>query len=524
MWILLVGILSYKSRFWINVDTIGSLDSARHFQNLSIIDGLNAYFGIVYALFLSFLPLINLSSWFYVHLLIGFLILFSQYFIYKSLLYLNVNSFIATIISFIWGLSHFSTGGALYATADVPLCFIGSIILYIIIKSDRLPEIITLQKGIYLGCLHGIAWLTKTVALFGLTIFPIIAILCNYINTKRFKYYFPNSLQRSIIFLVSYFLPLIFLIVLWLIGSHSKYKRFTLGDSGAHVYELYVNHSEVLIQSRDKARYLLPEWGTHWWSDISKNLNCWDYSIHFNYNNQINRILSNMYWFISNQLYISIDIIIIILIGSIYILYIILKKKENILSWMITPIISIFTLLIYSMMNLIARFLPFITLFSLPAFAIIVNKKYKKNTESAICILVLLGFMFISNLIITGYIIKYMAPGPEHFNIVNDIVRYEANIKGVNSIGGYIKEDDWYHHAMVGFILGKKAAEIIKQNKETNKYIATFKPEWVILVGPKDNETEKTIYINDERYNIVNKYIWRKHRENKKMELYKIKE
>jgi hypothetical protein len=511
-WILFVLWVSYKCRFWINDDTIGSLDSARFLKEFKIVGAINAYWGVGYAAILSFIPLTGAKSWFYLHLCIAVLILLAQFFIYQSLIIMKIRKLLATFICIIWGASNYATGGAIFVTADVPLCLVGSIFLMIVVKQRTFVNIMNMKNGLILGLLHGLSWLTKMAALPALLIFPLIIFLKSVYNALRSKC-FDLEIKRSIIFLMSYFIPLLILILLWNLGCQAKYGRYTLGTTALFNYVAFVDRSESLDKATDLARHNIPLWGTYWWSDISINLTGWDFTMHYNLNKQLNRIKFNItYAFSDRELITGIIDMLIILTALIYIIIIFIKNKENEI-WVFLPLLSLNILLMYLCSNFFSRYYPFAALFSLPAISELIErflhgsgKLLKKMAQ-----IFLLGALM-HGIAAMAYASLVLAPGGEHFAIA-ELIRQQNRgtdlygpIGYFDSVRYFDSVHGWFHHGRIAFLLGAQTAEIRKIAGDCCNFSATFEPKNILIVSKKAEKIAEMVRVDSRWFRNIGSY------------------
>ena len=172
-------------------------------------------------------------------------------------------------MTIIWGAANFTTGSALFMTADVPLSFFSSIYMWWAVKYYFKGQMQRPLSAGFLGFLHGIAYVTKMVALIALSIVPFLVSLTFICKCETSGSYIKYNLTKPLRFLFYYFLALLIIICLFSYGCFLKYQRFTIGDTGTYNYGLYIAKSNNLLLTQAAGRRSLPKWGTYWWSDIS---------------------------------------------------------------------------------------------------------------------------------------------------------------------------------------------------------------------------------------------------------------
>ncbi|MDH3689894.1 MAG: hypothetical protein OEU36_10490, partial [Gammaproteobacteria bacterium] len=145
LWLPFTVFVTYQCRYWVNSDTIGSLDAARAIRELDLTFAVNGYFGSGFAVLLSALPDSNLQSFFAHHLLSTAVILLTQYTIYQTLRLLRIRTLISGLLATVWAAGMFATGPGIYLTADIILCFLSALYVYFVVKglvlqSEEMPQ------------------------------------------------------------------------------------------------------------------------------------------------------------------------------------------------------------------------------------------------------------------------------------------------------------------------------------------------------------------------------------------------
>jgi hypothetical protein len=508
-WILFLVLVCYLTRYWINHDVIGSLDSARYFRHLQFKEAFNAYWGVGYALLLTLLPLNNATSWLQAHLLVGLLILISQLFIYRALLALNVRNYLATILCIIWGATNFSTGAGLFITSDIPLVFFASIFLFVAIKSDLAGTLTHPGPAALLGTLHGLAWITKTVALPGLILFPGLVFLRGLFAERDFVA-LQAKLLRGLKFIAAYSLPLLIMVGLWAAGSYSKYGRVTLSESSTYNYALYINKSDQLHKAKDEARHELPKYGTYFWSDIGASFTDWDHKILFNFNNQINRALYTInYFFVSENIRDGCVILLLFVLSILGCFFLRGQTKEYLLLGILS-VVGWFIIFIYSSVNLVSRYLPFAVIFLLPVCAVFLDQLLQKQKNFLkISVFAILLFGLAHGLASMTYTAIFLAPGGEDFAIAKFLKTQNTSQKSLGPLGAYLGRYDYvHHHAVIGYLLKVQAAEIKPIGTAGSHFTASFSPNTVLLGTSPREPAPAMILVNQREYKKIYSCVW----------------
>jgi hypothetical protein len=492
--------VSYQHRFYINNDTIGSLDSAKYLRRLEIGQAINASWGIGFALLLSFTPNIT-NSWFEIHLLMMGLVIGCQFLVYRSLLHLGIKKPIAGMLSVIYGASTYGTRSALFLTADIPLCFIASIYLYVVSKSKvplRIPGRI---DSVLLGFLHAIAGLTKTIALLSLMPLPFLTILrlwCEKDKIKRIAY-----------FSLAYFGSFLLVLSIWSYFCSIKYRRVTFGDAPAYNYALFVLSSPQLLKAEEKARHALPVWGTYWWSDFALSLVDWDHAIHLDVSAQLKRILYNVIDFTGHpDFLLSLVSLLLIALGVVGSFLANGERKSLFMPSSSTMLISLFALSMYLCTLFLARYLPFVTLFCIPSCADMIQRQIRICPKVCKKLIVVLACLAVLHGAVIAFLSSiYIAPGGEHFAIVQAI---RASGKPVGPIGAFLAEGTrLYHHGVIAHLLGVKAAEIRSQG-DVSKYMSEFVPMIVLLAFPGNRAVPSVVTVNSQEFELIGVWVYGK--------------
>jgi hypothetical protein len=519
-WIIFVIWVSYKIRFWINNDTIGSLDSARYIKSFQLIHAINGYWGIGYAALLSLLPLRDINSWIQVHLLVAALILISQILIYRSLLYFNVSQGISTAFCIIWGAINYSTGGAIFITADTTLCLFASLYLFIFVRAEKTNTIYEPSSNLLLGSVHGIAWLTKTVALPGLALFPVLLSLRIIIDSNGLK----SKLLKLIKFMLLYSLPLLIIFLFWGIGTYKKYGRFTFGFSSAHAYALCVDKSEKLLKAREKASHRLPLYGTYWWSDIGLSLTNWDFRTHFNLKKQLRRFPENIKEFISSDAKLIGFAIIILFLFSLYACF---RLRYHKIKWysilLLITAVGYSIIIIYSAVLLDPRYLSFATIYLLPICAVYSDIIFRNGNQlEKYCVSVIILLALLHGIGTMTYIALYRSPNDSDFYIAKKIKEMYKSPKLYGPIGAFLNTRfQIHHHAVIANILKCQTAEITPIKSNLSVFSASFSPKTVLFVLNPSTRTPSQITVNSKRYEKLYSRIWEKGKEKTEIIIYK---
>lgn len=386
LWGLFNVAASVRFRFWINSDTVGSIDSARALQSLDIPNFINAYWGTGLALFLSLLPLERPSSWVTVHLVVGTLLFLSQLFLYSVVRRNGASRWQATGTAMAWGLSCYATGSAVFVTAEPVLCFFAAAYLFLAFRTPWHEARIPYWSAAGLGLLHGLAGMTKTIAFPTLLIFPTVCVFLDVVSTFREGLQGAKMLQtfrKWSLFLLCYGSLLLVLLIPWGMLTKAKYGRFTLGDSASYNLAKFTRGEEEILSAEWNARYDLPTWGSYWWSDLALTVERSDRSIEFDLPAQVNRMIYNAELFLSGGRHLR-D-------GWPSLLLIVLAFAAMLISWrcwertvaIAFGCVAVATVFAYLGSVFLCRYFPYATLLAIPMAALFLNRLSGPMTGSS---------------------------------------------------------------------------------------------------------------------------------------------
>lgn len=510
-WVILLLITAYKCRFWISIDTIGALDAAREIRKFDMVNAIS-YWGLIFPLLLSLLPLSNPTSWFAIHLLMAFTIILTQLVLFKTLRNWGSGVTISMTLCLIWGASCYPTAGAIFLKEDIPLCLFAALYVYAI-SDDKNGYIYSSSKTLFLGFLHGIASLTKLIALPSLFCIPLILTFYRYDALKH-----QGICKKSIIlsifkFLIYYIIPLIIILSCFILGSYKKYGRLTLGDMGFYVYSNRAKNNDDFNVTLLKARLELPRWGTSYFSDLNLTLNNIDHRISFNFQRQIKMIIENIF---DPKLYLEgFSVISIIIFGIISSFYHILGQREkraktDFLYWL--PLVSILILTEYSLTQFFSRYIPFAAIFSLPSVGLGCTKivDRTKNSAARISLYLFLLISFLHGAISMIGISFKLAPDAKIFSISN-IIKQHIGERCKRPIGAYyLKKTNTQPNAFIAHILETNTAEITELDDKRTKFKATFKPETVLIICSANDNEPRDLTVNNMEFVKFGSYLYRK--------------
>lgn len=511
LWIILNLIVCYQCRYWINNDTIGSLDSARHLRAFNLLGAVNASWGVGFAFFLAFLPLGEItSSWLLVHLLAMFLLLLSQFFIYRSLRRLGIPALIATALSIIWGSSNYATGSMFFMTADIALCLLGSVYLFLAVRTRLTDQPINFCKVFLLGTLHGLAGITKTIAFPGLLLFPLSVIIVTILTDSKRDFTLRLVLRRGGRFAVSYFAPLVLLISAWGIACWLKYGRFTLGESTAYTHAMFVQQSQQIQVAKEIARHRLPGWGTYWWSDFGLSMQqVQSYGIHFNFSDQIDQVIHNLLSVLPGGQNFRMGAPLLAVFVLVFVSWFLRRLYFDsfpALIWILS-LTSFLTLFLYLNSLFYARYYPFAVLFSIPLCGFVLSWLWSRFEKVPRMLLVL----FLSIAVAHGvasmiYGAIFHAPTGQHFEVA-EVVREECT----GPLGAYFDSErrSPYHHGFIAYLADKRTAEILPTENDDSKYEASFMPGCLLLVTSPRSVTSQSISVGSRHFAEAGFWIWR---------------
>jgi hypothetical protein len=520
LWLVLVIWVCYHTKFWINNDTIGSLDVARSLRQMDWRHAVNLHWGMVYAALLAVLPLKGATSWLQIHCLNGILLVGSQLCLYLSLRRLGVRHSISTLLCLAWGAANFASGGAVYITSDVTLGFMGSLYLYALVRAGTLERISSWRWALLLGLLHGLAWMTKNIALVGLAAVPLMVSAKLGLDSGR-KLFRKERFSRILTFLVAYAVPILFLAVVWGAGIKGKYSRFSWGDSGAYNYAYFVRQAPELNRAIEAARLRLPPYGTFWWSDISLSLAGWDHQIHFNLPDQIKTVIHNLKnYFSGREILQGAGLLGLLCLGWAGLAAPALRKTGDYFLISVLSAVSGFILLMYLSVFLSSKYLPFPVLFLLPAggrWAENIFQTQKRPRQ--ILISILLAACILHGIAAAVYASLRLAPQGEHFAVAGFIHDHRGSEKDPGPVGAYLyPQANLYHHGVIAHLLDAKTAELTRIND--NFFSALFMPKIVLLVLPAEGAVPVAITVNGKQFVLAQSWVWGKLEKREKLVLY----
>ena len=522
LWLVLVIWVCYQTRFWINNDTLGSLDVARSLRQMDWRQAVNLHWGMVYAILLAFLPLGDASSWMQIHFLNGILLVGSQLFLYLSLSLLGVRKSINTMLCLAWGAANFATGGAIFITSDVTLCFVGSLYIYALVRARTLERITRCRCALLLGLLHGLAWMTKNIAFIGLASVPLMVSLKLILDSYGKLFLEKERLYRILTFLVSYSLPILLVMVVWGAGIKSKYGRFSWGDSGAYNYAYFVRHSPELHRSIEAARLRLPPYGTYWWSDISLSLTGWDHQSHFNLTDQIRTVFHNLkHFFSSLEIAQGAGILCLLVLGLAGAPVVALRKTDYFFLILLLSSVFFFIFLMYLAVLFSSKYLPFPVMFLLPAGGLLAENIFQTNNRPLkVLISIMLAFCVLHGSGAMVYASLRLAPEGEHFAIAKFIRDSRGSNKNPGPIGAFLyPQANLFHHVVIAHLLNTKTAELHKIN-DNFSFSASFIPKIVLLVLAPDGAVPNSVEVNGKHFVRANSWVWGKLYKKNKLILY----
>jgi hypothetical protein len=510
LWPIFLLWVSYETRFWINNDTIGSLDCARQLRTLALERAVNPYWGFGFAFLLSLLPLEGAGSWLQIHLLTGLLVIGGQVFLYLALTRLRIRSSLAGALSLAWGASNYASGGALFLTSDPLLGFLGSIYLFLFIKSA--PEIFAPKKAWPLGLVHALAALTKTAAFFTLFFLPLVLSVQELLRGGPGSS-LKNRAVRLATFNLFYLLPIFIIFSLWGAAVTAKYERFALWEAGIYNYARYVRGSENLALAEDLARHQVPRDGTYWWSDIAGSLSGWDHRAYFDRRDQVACLKRNLtYIWFGPGLACGAALLALLLVSWLGSPLLAKQGEGSREIALITASAALGIFLTYSLVHLLPRFLPFAAIFALPGCGLLLERVFRGRQKFG----KILSVTFLSLAILHGvgamaYASLMLAPGGEHFALAREISARKIPGKAPGPLGAFLASDGFmYHHAVLAYLLRLRTGEIRPASPDGCRYTATFRPHLVLLVFPAGDPAPVKIEVDARTFERVSSCIWGK--------------
>lgn len=521
LWLVLVIWVGWQTRFWINNDTIGSLDVARSLRQMDWGRAVNLHWGMVYAALLALLPLGGAASWLQIHLLNGLLLVVSQALLYLSLARLGVRRVLATLLTLAWGAANFAGGGAIYITSDVTLGFVGSLYLYALVRAGTLGRISSWRWAALLGLLHGLAWLTKNIALVGLAPVPLMVSVKLLLGGAGQRVSEKQGRYRTLGFLAAYSLPLLCLAVVWGAGIKGKYGRLSWGDSGAYNYALFVRQAPELTRAVEAARLRLSPYGTFWWSDISLSLVGWDHQTQVNLPVQIKAAALNLKnFFSSREMSQGAGLLGLLALGCWGLAAPATRKSDDAFLLLLLSAVSGFILLMYVSVFLSAKYLPLPVLFLLPAAGRGAEDAFQTRPRpTQVLISLLLAVCLLHGMAAAVYASLRLAPEGEHFALAGFIQDRGGPKKISGPVGAYLHpQANLYHHGVIAYLLGVQTAELSRIRD--NSFSALFMPQIVLLVLPVEGAVPVFVTVNGKEFVPAQSWIWGRLHKQEQLVLY----
>jgi hypothetical protein len=481
-WLALGLYVAWRCRYWINSDTIGSLDSARALRALDFANGLNGYFGAGFAAMLAPLDLTDLRSFLSVHLVTLALLLATQALLYAALRHLNVTRVMALALTTAWAAACCATGGAVYMTADVALCFWGAAYVLVVVKHVRRDGPVRYGVAATLGALHAIAGITKSIAFPTLIIFPIAFVVALAIRLRKRGVGARATWAAPAATLAAYLIPLVVLGGAWGSWCQHTYGRVGLGGSAAYNYELYTLESETLPHAIADARMNLTAGKSFWWSDPLMSVQGWDHRVRPDLVAQTKRVLVNVQRYLTGGKHSFRALVFIGMLGLAVIAAALWRPLRGAVPaevWLLA-LVAWLSLAAHLSVLLYPRHLAWPALFCLPLVAVAISRWMEGSSrfvrKGLVLIIVLALGHGVASMI---YAAEALAPGDEHFRIADAIGR-----AGGGPIGAYLEPGVGPRsYGTIAFLTGREAAEIVPVTVAGNEYEARFEPETILLIG-----------------------------------------
>jgi hypothetical protein len=290
---------AYACRYWINSDTIGTLDSARALRSQEFIEGLNGYFGTGFSVLLTPVDLSEPESFLPIHLIATVLLLATQGLLYASLRELDLSRRLAATLSTAWAVSSHATGSSIFITADVPLCFWAALYVWIAIRylsTERRGPVLAIAS---LGLIHAVAGITKAIAFPSMIFFPAGFAVALILRGRRGARPHSETVRDVLRFSAAYLIPLLLGMTVWTLACNARYGQMTLGGTGTYNYARFTEESENLARAEEDARKDLLPGKSFWWSDPMLSIDSWDHRIELNPLDPITQAVSNLWHYLS---------------------------------------------------------------------------------------------------------------------------------------------------------------------------------------------------------------------------------
>ena len=500
LWAIVNLVLSYRYRFWITSDAIGSFDAARSMRMLDFPNALNASWGQGFAFFLMFTPLYNIDSWLSARIILVVLLLVSQYWLYLALRYAGIPMILATALAFAWALACYATGSMTFMTADVVLCLFASLYLLLAIKYVHMqPARVSVLAA--LGILHALAGITKTIAFPGLLIFPLALLLGNVILAARRKLPLQLAVKRIAITSLSYAMPLVLLAAAWGFACQAKYGHFTLGEASSYNIDLFIHNSQQLRDAGEQARRELPRWGSYWWSDFGLNVR-WEHSRSIDLRVQLTLMLGNAVIFLRGSRDFLTGFVLFVIMCVAFLAFFRYRKLSSAIPSQIwaLALVAGWVMALYLSVNFQARYFSFPALFALPLCGVILTQLLQ-GARRWVRLGVIAGvagglFHGVAAIAVAALV---LVPGGQHFEIAQLIRERARGPVGVVLEG----EQSIRHYGIVAYLANTQAAELTQLGDTAAHFSSGFVPGSVMMAVDPEHTVPSQVWVDARSYSLL---------------------
>jgi hypothetical protein len=507
-WVGLNLFAAYACRFWINSDTIGTLDSARALRSREFIEGLNGYFGTGFALLLTPVDLSAPESFLPIHLIATLLLLATQGLLYASLRELDLSRRLAAILSTVWAVSCHATGSAIFITADVPLCFWASLYVWVAIRylsTERPGPVLAIAS---LGLIHAVAGITKAIAFPSLVFYPAGFALALMLRGRREGRPHAQTFRDALRFAAAYLIPLLIGMTVWALACHARYGQMTLGGTGTYNYARFTEESENLALAEADARKDLLPGKSFWWSDPMLSIDTWDHRIELDLAAPIVQAGSNIGHYLAGGKHLLRALVVLALLFVCLAGLALpgLRREEMPRGSVPLAMVGLACVGLYLVITVYPRHLTYPALMCLPVTGIALARLQERSgaTLRRMIDLFLLGAVA-HGVVAMLYASIVLAPSDALFRIADRLRTVEPGPIGVYLAPGTRIRS----HGVIAFLAHRGAAEIVPDEPGDATFHARFAPEVVLWIGAPSEEVPEALDVDGRTFHRSDGETWR---------------
>jgi len=488
-WVGLQLAVAWHCRYWINSDTIGSLDAARSLRALDPVGAINGYFGSGLAALLAPLDLKVPQSFLSIHLVTVALLLATQWVAYLALRAAAVPRGVSALLTTAWVGACYATGCALYVTADVALAVWTGLYVLVVMKQAR-----SIGAIVLLGVLHAIAGATRAIAFPALAVFAVGAAVAAVVRLRGRGRGWGRYGRRLAGAALAYSIPFGLLTAGWVAACHARYGAASLGGTGSYNYALYTTRSPSLLDAIEHARHQVLPGRSSWWSDPTLSVRGWDRTLPADPIPPARRVA----WHAAHYLWpgkqsTRAAVLTALLLGSVIAIgFRSARSAVPVRGWLLAAS-GVAAVLPYATITLLPRHLTFPALLCLPTAGILLGRLVASDRpfirRAAWTALVAAVAHGVATMVHASF---FLAPDDTHFAIARTLREEARGPIGAHAIGGGGERA----YGTIAFLTGRSAAEITTVGETDHAFHAGFDAGAVLLIRPADTPAPPHITVN----------------------------